>query len=264
MGTTIFYYTGTGNSLWVARTLSRLSGNAEVVSISDWMKQKRPIQSEVVGVVFPVHIWGVPHRIIEFISQIKALSPRYIFGIAVDADQVANTLVQLNNIFKKNGMTLSSGYEIKLPSNYIPWGGAEPGEKQEQKFEAARRKLADIALTVKNRQKMPVDKGPLWQRILFTLIYKLSFPKIPGMDGKFWIDEKCNHCGICRRVCPAENIIMAEGKPTWNHRCEQCLACIQWCPEKAIQYGDKTPAYERYHHPEIQLKDVLQRKSVKD
>ena len=52
---------------------------------------------------------------------------------------------------------------------------------------------------------------------------------------------------------------MIDDKPTWNHHCEQCLACIQWCPEEAIQYGKKTPQYERYHHPEIQLKDMLKK-----
>jgi len=262
MEITIFYYTGTGNSLWVARTLVKLLGDAEIVSISDWMKEKRPIYSEVVGVVFPVHMWGVPPPIIKFISEIKALSPRYIFGVAVDAGQVANTLVQLKNIFKKNGMTLSSGHEIKMPSNYIPWGGAEPREKQEEKFESAKRKLPVIISTINNKEIKPVDKGPLWQRVFFTLLYKLSYTQIPKLDGKFWVDEKCNHCGICSRVCPAENIIMVEGKPSWNHRCEQCLACIQWCPEKAIQYGEKTPIYERYHHPEIQLKDMLKGNST--
>jgi ferredoxin len=241
----------------VARSLVELLGDTQLVSISDWMKERKPINTRAIGVVFPVHMWGVPPPIIKFISELKAFSPEYIFAVAVDAGQVANTLVQLKNIFKKNGMTLSCGYEIKLPSNYIPWGGAEPREKQEQKFDLAKRKLSGIILTIKNKEKRSVDKGSLWERGLFTLLYRLSYAQIPKLDGKFWVDEKCNQCGICSRVCPAGNIILMEGKPTWNHRCEQCLACIQWCPQKAIQYGKKTQAYERYHNPEIQLKDML-------
>jgi ferredoxin len=261
MEITIFYYSGTGNSLWVARTLVELLGNAQLVSISDWMKEKKPIDSQTIGVVFPVHMWGVPSPIIKFISEMKALSTHYVFAIAVDAGQVANTLVQLKNVFKKNGMNLSSGFEIKLPSNYIPWGGAESREKQEQKFESAVRKLSSISLTIKNKENRTVERGSLWERGLFTLFYRLSYSQIPKMDGKFWVDEKCNQCGICSRVCPAENIILLEGKPKWNHLCEQCLACIHWCPQKAVQYGKKTQAYERYHHPEILLKDMLKTNS---
>jgi ferredoxin len=254
---TIFYYSGTGNSLWVARSLADILGDTEIIAISDWMKIKKPVYSKIVGVVFPVHMWGVPPPIVKFIKEIKAFSPEYIFGVAVDGGQVANTLVQLKNLFKNNGMTLSSGYEIVMPSNYLPWGGAEPKQKQEQKFDLARGKITSIISNIQNIDQRPVDKGPFWQRIIFTLIYKISLPQIPKMDSKFWVDEKCNQCGICSKVCPAENITLIEGKPTWNHRCEQCLACIQWCPQKAIQYGQKTPAYERYHHPEIQLKDML-------
>jgi MinD superfamily P-loop ATPase len=55
------------------------------------------------------------------------------------------------------------------------------------------------------------------------------------MDKSFWIDEKCNACGICATVCPCRNIRLdGAGRPTWSHQCEQCLACIQWCPRKAI------------------------------
>jgi ferredoxin len=257
MESTIFYYTGTGNSLWVARTLAKLLGDTQLISISNWMKEKKPVYSSCIGLVFPVHMWGVPSPIIKFISEIKSFTPKYLFAITVDAGQVANTLVQLQNTLKKIGLTLNCGYEIKLPSNYIPWGGAEPREKQELKFTSAKSKLAGIVSTISNRESRPVEKGSLWERWLFTLIYKMSYDRIPKMDGKFWIDEKCNRCGICNRVCPAENIIMVDGKPTWNHRCEQCLACIQWCPQKSIQYGKNTPVYERYHHPETQLKDIM-------
>lgn len=102
-----------------------------------------------------------------------------------------------------------------------------------------------------------MEKGPLWQRIVFTAIYKLTYTMIPKMDKDFWVDEKCNGCGICTKTCPVDNIVMTTDKPTWLHHCEQCLACIQWCPKEAIQYGKKTPKYERYHHPEVTLKDIV-------
>jgi len=104
-----------------------------------------------------------------------------------------------------------------------------------------------------------VERGPLWQRLLFSAIYRLSFAKVPGWDKDFWVDEKCNRCAICVKICPTHNVVMSgpHERPSWSHRCEQCFACLQWCPREAIQYGRKTPAYERYHHPEVRLQDVL-------
>ena len=76
-------------------------------------------------------------------------------------------------------------------------------------------------------------------------------------DKNFWTDEKCNGCGICLKVCPANNIKMNEGKPQWQHKCEQCVACMQWCPQKSIQYKKVTVKRGRYHHPDIEVKELF-------
>ncbi len=263
METTIYYFTGTGNSLWVARTLARALGDANLVSIADWKEDSRASDSKNVGLVFPVYIWGVPGPVIRFVNASKDLGQNYTFAVAVNGGQVASTLVQLGRIVRKRGSTLSAGFEITMPSNYIPWGGPGPEEERRKRFESAVEKIPAIAACVRNRERRPVEKGPLWQRALFTPIHKLSFSKIPTMDKQFRVDDKCNRCAICSKVCPSRNISLDANKPVWNHRCVQCFACLQWCPKEAIQYGKKTTRYERYHHPEISLKDVLKSGSAK-
>jgi ferredoxin len=256
MKTTIYYLTGSGNSLWVARTLAQELGGSELESIAD-RRGRKAIDSGLIGLVFPVHIWGVPRLVLEFVEELKGLQPDYVFAIAVNAGQVANTLGQLKKVLMHSGLNLSTGFEITMPSNYIPWGGPGPKEKQNQRFSSAKKKISAIAAVIKGKEERPVEKGPLWQRFLFSFFYKMSFSQVPKMDRKFWVDEKCNQCSICSKVCPVENITLQGGRPTWNHRCEQCFACLQWCPKEAIQYGKKTPQYERYHHPEVKLNDVL-------
>jgi ferredoxin len=131
-------------------------------------------------------------------------------------------------------------------------------EEQEARFAAAAKKIKDIAGTIEAGQPGPVEEGPLWQRaILSGIAYKLSYSKVPKMDKDFWVDDKCNACAICTSVCPSSNIIIENNKPVWQGRCEQCLACIQWCPLEAIQFGKKTPAYARYHHPQVRLSDMM-------
>ncbi|HQI01338.1 MAG TPA: EFR1 family ferrodoxin [Deltaproteobacteria bacterium] len=255
---TIFYYTGTGNSLWVSRRLADNLGGARLVSIPGIEDAAKAAGSETVGLVFPVYIWGVPAPVIRFVSVSSALDTGYVYAIAVNAGQVSNTLVQLKDVLARRGVDLSAGFQIRMPSNYIPWGGPGPVEKQRKLFGLADEKIADIASCIRERRSLPVEKGPLWQRIVFTFIYKMTFSRVPAMDEKFWVDERCNGCGVCSRVCPAANIILAPDRPAWNHACDQCFACLQWCPQEAIQCGRKTPAFERYHQPEIQLKDIIQ------
>jgi ferredoxin len=44
--------------------------------------------------------------------------------------------------------------------------------------------------------------------MLFTAFYKMSFAQVPKMDSRFWVDEKCNRCGICAKVCPVSNVTL--------------------------------------------------------
>lgn len=257
MKTDLFYYTGTGNSLWTARMLAQKLGDADIIPISRIPQGTVERRADNVGIVFPVHIWGVPHRVIAFLNVLAKDPSRYYFAVAVNAGQVAATLLQLKKLMLAKGLSLSTGFEIVMPSNYIPWGGPGPKDKQMLRFTKAGEKIKTIADVVSKRENRPVEKGPLWQNLLFTRLNRLSFPHVPTMDKGFWADEKCNSCGICRTVCPFGNIALKEGRPVWLHHCEQCLACIQWCPPEAIQLGKKTPRYERYRHPEVKLADMV-------
>ena len=257
MKTIIYYYTGTGNSLWTSRLLAAELGDATLYPMSLMKKGDALLEAEAVGLVFPVHMWGVPSLVLNFLEKIEKDPKKYYFAVAVNAGQVSRTLIQLQNHMASLSLRLSMGIDIVLPSNYIPWGGPGPAEKLAKLYLAAREKIKEVAPSIAGKQTAPMEKGPLWQRIVFTAVYKMTYGMIPKMDGSFWVDEKCNGCGICEKVCPVGNIVMTAEKPTWLHRCEQCLACIQWCPKEAIQYGKKTPNYDRYHHPEVTVKDVI-------
>jgi len=255
--TVIYYYTGTGNSLWTARRIAEHTGQSDPVPMNRSKKGVLHCDAERIGLVFPVHIWGLPTPVIDFIDRLNVDPGQYIFAAAVNAGQVAATLVQLEKLLRIKGLHLACGFSIDMPSNYIPWGGAIPEEKQKKKFDAASEKCRRIATIVRNKEELPPEKGPALQNMIFSLIYRKSLPKVAEMDKAFSSDEKCTVCGVCAKLCPAQNIVVTEGKPVWQHKCEQCFACLQWCPEEAIQYGKNTRKKRRYHHPEIRLRDMF-------
>jgi len=256
METKLYVYTGTGNSLWVAHRLAEELQDASIEFMSDLAEDLEPVAQRV-GFLFPVHIWGLPARVIHFANHLRMKPQTYFFAIAVNAGQPAATLLQLQKLMANRTFSLSSGYSIVLPSNYIPWGGPGPLETQHRLFRDAKDKVKRIAHDILGGERKKVDRGPLWQNIIFSWVYKMSFRQVPKMDKKFWVDHQCNGCDICLKVCPAGNIEMKDKKPSWLHRCEQCLACLQWCPQQAIQYGKKTAMVQRYHHPEVALRNML-------
>jgi ferredoxin len=255
MNATIFYFSGTGNSLWVAHQIAGQLTDANVVSMSGNLDAIP--DANITGFVFPVYCWGVPSRVLNFIHSHSFKSSCY-FAVATNGGQLANTLVQLKKFLKVDKkISLASGIGIRMPSNYIPWGEAEAEATQQTFFNDAKIKIDTLVADLKNSNTREVEKGVLWQRLLFTPLYKLSFSKLCKMDKSFAADSNCNGCGICKKVCPSSNITIEHGKPVFHHKCEQCYSCLHWCPQQALQYGNKTRGLKRYHQPEIALGDIV-------
>jgi ferredoxin len=63
---------------------------------------------------------------------------------------------------------------------------------------------------------------------------------MPRMDSGFRVNDRCNGCGLCSKICPVHNIGLVGGRPVWRHRCTQCLACLHWCPQAGLDYGKDT------------------------
>jgi len=258
MKTAIYYFSGTGNSLQVARDLASRMEDAEVYPISAAMEESLELPADKVGIVFPVYAWGMPGIVKKFISRFKDNDPRYFFSIATCGEYPAGALQQVSNYLKSKGIKLSAGFSIVMPSNYIIWGGAISEDSQKAMFAECEKRLTDIEAVITKGESRPVDKDSAFKNVLLTgVVNKLSVPNFAKMDRSFLSDEKCNHCGICSRVCPVKNIEMKDGKPEWKHKCEQCLACIQWCPKEAIQYGSKTSVRKRYQNPNTRLQDFI-------
>ena len=85
-------------------------------------------------------------------------------------------------------------------------------------------------------------------------ISRMVFPK--GSDKGFEVDEQCNGCGLCVRVCPSANINLEGDKPKWLHNCARCTACLQMCPKYAVQFGNSR-SWGRYQHPKVSVKELM-------
>ncbi len=124
MQTTIYFYTGTGNSLWTTRKLAQALGDTQQIPVKLTGTDTIHCASENIGLIFPVHIWGLPEPVIDFVQRLEIDPSKYYFAVAVNAGQVAASLIQLKKLMQTRGLNIFSGFSIDLPSNYIPWGGA--------------------------------------------------------------------------------------------------------------------------------------------
>jgi ferredoxin/flavodoxin len=257
MDSVIYFFSATGNSLKVAKDIGKEIENTTLIKIcKDTVLKEGYKNYKKVGIVFPVYYYGLPLMVKEFVKGLKLDEDTYIYAIATCGGSVGNALSQLNEILKNKGLSLSSAFSIVMPDNYQIMYSPPSLNKQLKLFKDEEAKIKSISYTILKDVKLPsVDKNNLLLKIGYQMLSGVFKPR--EKDKNFWTDDKCNGCGICSKVCPANNIIYENSKPKWCSSCEQCLACMHWCPNKAIQYKKGTIKRDRYHHPEIKISELF-------
>lgn len=255
MKTIIYWFSGTGNSLAVAKELAKQCGDAELVPMAKAIRNP-PLSAERIGLVFPVYGWGPPALVARFIEKLNAAPDSYIFSVITYAGSQGGTLAILRRMLKKRGLELAAGWGVKMPENYPPLGGAPGPEKQQAINAEAAKKIEQIAAELQQLPRGKYETSAAVWRMLSRIVYPLFKKQVQRADRSFRTDEKCTGCGICARICPVNNVVMFEGHASWMGHCEQCYACFHWCPQKAVQYG-RSSKQHRYHHSAVALSDFL-------
>ncbi|RCX14378.1 4Fe-4S dicluster protein [Anaerobacterium chartisolvens] len=250
----IFYFSGTGNSLKVAKDVAAAIEDCEIISMGK--SHKLSGIYERIGFVYPMYAGGMPIVVERFIKALDLSENKnsFIFAICTSGSGVAGGLTNISKIIGGKGGKLSYGESIRCYSNYVvlyPMG-SDPDNKAKAQAQATKQVIKDI-------QSMAVKT--IFKNSLMELIHGLFIKSLANKDKGFNVSEACNNCAICSKVCPVENIKMQDGKPIFLHHCEQCMACVQWCPKQAINFKNKTQNRGRYHHPDVTLTDMINEKS---
>lgn len=256
MKTSIYCFSGTGNSLKVAKDIADGLKDTEIVQICRNNMKINSMKVDKIGIVLPVYFSGIPLLVKEFIESAKISSDAYIFTIVTFGAGAGASIAQLEKLLINKGLKLSAAFKMKMPGNYQVMYPPFSEEKQNKDFKNEGEKIAEIVKSINNNEIVKFrGLGESVKITIGNILYKSFKPH--EKDKNFWSDEKCNGCGICLKVCPANNIKMNEGKPQWQNKCEQCVACMQWCPQKSIQYKKVTVKRGRYHHPDIAVKELF-------
>lgn len=249
----IYYFTATGNSIYVAKKFKDNIEDCELISIPKDLKNKDfNVEDSVIGFVYPIHCGSLPIVVEDFISKLNIKDKTYIFAVGVTGGGEAKiSFSHINELLGENG-NLSNYICVKYISNYTRAGKNPTKERALKAIKLNENILDDFIEGIKGKEVKTVDYKAS-KRILYNGWKNLFKNK----DKGFNVNDKCIGCKMCKSICSVDNIEMVNNKPIWLGKCTDCMACINICPKEAINIGNKTLKKNRYRNPFIDVKELV-------
>ena len=255
--TKIYYFSGTGNSLWSAKKIAKSLGtHAELHNIAALVqKDEIVIEADVLVIVFPSYAYGLPLIVRRFFKKAR-IKAKYTAAFVTYGSNPGGSLGALRRILKKKDSGKLYFGNIPAAENFLAIFGAPKEEKLKHRLSMQEQATEEAIRSIMEERENKVSgfyPFSAFVSMLFSLAVKIFYKS-------YTLGKDCKGCAVCEQICPAAAISMKNGRPVFRDKCELCQACVDVCPFRAIQFGRVKHGTGGYRHPAVGI-DELGRKS---
>lgn len=259
--TVIYYYSGSGNSLSVAKHIGERLGNTDIISIYT-LREDAAVPTDYTRVGIVTATWFVrPPRIVkEVCEKLRITRTQKVFILATCGGYDGYVCIDLKAILQPKTDSPVQTFMLPMPPNHIVGFSPLPDWAVRLYLQHEAKASVKIAGKIEAEKHTRNRKGI--NRKALAWVSK-TFNGWLGVDrdsveGGFYTSDACTECGICEKICKNGNIHMTENGVEWGHDCQQCMGCIMWCPNRAIRHPNVPEKRRRYQNPHITIEDMMQ------
>ena len=244
----VFYFTATGNSLFIAKQLS----DSPLSIPQELKKTDLTYEADEIGFVFPDYAAAVPVIVREFVEKAR-FKASYIFSVITFGNASVNVAEWWNDWTKAKGLNNNYINTILMVDNYLPVFDMNEQIKIDKKTDE---NMAGIIGDISGHKDFiaPSEMGWFTKEMLQgmqDMHFSQKSEQLIKLDA-----DKCIQCTTCTEVCPRGNFSLASGGLQISGKCEFCLACVQNCPQHALSLERERNKEARYRHPDISLNEI--------
>lgn len=246
----ILYFTGTGNSEYVAKRIGKETGD---IVLNLFEKLRKEDFSEINSknpwvIVTPTYAWRIPNILREWLKRTNLSGNPNIYFVMTCGGSIGNAGKYLKSLCADKDMNYFGCFEVVMPENYIALF-TTPSKDKALKIIAEAEKIIDkAAFAINNGEQFPNISVTTADKLNSGVVNNIFYPLFVHAK-KFYATDACISCGKCVKVCPLNNIHIKNSRPIWGKACTHCMACICRCPKEAIEYGRHSKGLVRYTCP---------------
>lgn len=242
MKVAIHYFSGCGNSAWIAVNAQKCFQQAghEVVLMqnAELAFPATMPTTELDLFIAPVYFGGLPANVVSYYKRLPLVAGRKALFWAVCGAKAGLSSWMSKSLLSERGYEVIATDTIQMPDTFLflKMSQMTPEQRKEVLLKAKQKVSANIeALT----NLPPQEKENLFILIFSGILYFLYFVVIRHSLGLMMTaNSKCTHCGLCAQNCPVHCIHMKDEKPAWNTGCVNCFRCLNNCPVQAIDISE--------------------------
>lgn len=244
----ILCFSGTGNSRYVAEFIADKLGDT-VVDLNEKIKHGDRSSIIVNGrlvIATPTYAWRIPRVVTEWIEKTDITATDGVWFVMTCGGEVGNAEKFNKLLCTQKRFDYRGTAQIVMPENYIAMFDAPQVDEAKQIVSNSIRDIEKAAEQIKNEKPFKTLKTSLIDKLYSGIVNDVFYPMFVKSKA-FYATDDCIGCGKCVKLCPLNNVKLADGKPVWGNNCTHCMACICYCPKEAIEYGHKSQGKPRYH-----------------
>ena len=247
----LFYFTGTGNSLFVAKQIED-----NPISIPQVIhNESLDFSADSIGVAAPVYGHEVPPMVKAFLQK-ATFRTDYFYMVLTYGNRHGGAAELAKQLCGECGIDVKYINIIWMADNWLPVFDMNEQRSVDKRVDE---QIAAVCADLSARKAAiaPVTDADRAAHQEYLSRIRQMPPDV--FQNFIKVTDACIGCGICEKVCPSGSIHVTGGKAVpVPGNCQTCLACVHACPQKAIGLvvPEKNPN-ARYRNEHITLNEII-------